>query len=161
MRTLVIGLLLTATAWGQTKLASLAPAMSVSPEIASGNWEAPEPVIRPSAPTPATPAEETHNPNRRQWLVLSMTAHTAAGFDAWTTRHNVNAGMQEMNPVLRPFAGSNALYPVMQIGPSIGDYVAWKMMRSNRPLFHKLWWAPQVASAGISFTCGAKNAMRF
>lgn len=161
MRTLVIGLLLSAAAWAQTDAKLIATAREPFPEFSSSRAIPVAAMIEPGRALEAPKPVAKPQPDTRGWLLLSATAHTAAGFDAWTTRKNVNAGRVEMNPLLKSFANSNGLYPVMQAGPALMDFVGWKMLHSDRPLVRKLWWVPQVASSAISFTCGAKNARNF
>jgi hypothetical protein len=158
MRTFVIGLLLSTAAWGQTTLiVSVQPpvefassrSLAVAPMIKPAtNIEAPKPVIKPKVAV-------------RNWMLLSATAHAAAGFDAWTTRHNISSGSIELNPILKPFANSNSIYPVLQVGPTLMDFVGWKMMSSKHRVLRKVWWVPQVASSAISLTCGIKNTRQF
>jgi hypothetical protein len=51
-------------------------------------------------------------PQNRKWLALSIAAHGAAGFDAWSTRRVISSVPQtrEANPLLRPFAGNASMY---------------------------------------------------
>jgi hypothetical protein len=119
------------------------------------------PMIRPAASIEAREPMAKPKPNVRQWMLLSATAHGAAGFDAWTTRHNINSGSVELNPVLKPFAKSNSLYPVLQVGPTLIDFVGWKMMSSKHRVLRRVWWVPQIASSAISLTCGIKNTWQF
>jgi hypothetical protein len=169
MRTLVMGLVLCATtAWGQATLTAFA-SVGTAPSIEAPTPErsvAPliefSPAARSSAAIQvASERELSHRSRTKKWLLLSVAAHSGAALDAWTTRTNVTAGRTELNPVLRPFVNTNGLYPVMQIGPTLTDLVAWKLMKSQHHFLRKLWWVPQVASASISFTCSARNARAF
>jgi hypothetical protein len=160
MRTLVIGLLLSAAAWGQTDAAKVSPSGSLV-NMASLRTAEVVPLIEPAVAIEAPVPMKATKQNKRGWMLLSAAAHSAAAFDAWTTRRSVSAGNVELNPLLKPFANSNSLYPVMQVGPAVSDFVGWKMMRSKRPLFRKLWWVPQVASAALSFGSGVKNTTSF
>jgi hypothetical protein len=55
---------------------------------------------------------------RRKWLALSIAQHSAATFDAWSTRQAISTGQyRELNPALRPFAGNASLYAAIQVGP--------------------------------------------
>jgi hypothetical protein len=78
-------------------------------------------------------------------------------FDTWSTRRLIDAGGRELNPLLKPVAGSAALYPVMQTWPMAIDYFAARMARSNKGWVRKMWWLPQTASAASSFVIGARN----
>jgi hypothetical protein len=94
----------------------------------------------------------------RVWMALGIADHTAATFDAWTTRYAIgHYGAQELNPTLRPFAGNASLYAAIQVGPALMDFVGKKMMYSRHPLVRRLWWIPQSASFASSLFCGAHN----
>jgi hypothetical protein len=94
----------------------------------------------------------------RLWMALGVADHTAATFDAWTTRYAVgHYGARELNPTLRPFAGNASLYMAIQVGPALMDYVGKKMMYSRHPLLRHMWWIPQSASLASSLFCGAHN----
>jgi hypothetical protein len=159
MRAFVIALLFSTAAWGQTLIAS---SESVIPEFSSSRANVAAVLIEPGpaiieAPKPSVkPAPDT-----RTWMLLSASSHSAAGFDAWTTRRNIRSGQVELNPVLKPFANSNAIYAATQVGPAVTDYVGWRMMRSRNRVVRRLWWVPQVASAAVSLTCGIKNASNY
>jgi hypothetical protein len=157
MRGLVLGLLLSTAAWAQTELPLMASAASATPEFSTSRAATFAPMIKPVPVIESKPQIEKPVPNVRTWYLLTATSHAAAGFDAWTTRRNVRAGMVELNPLLKPFANSDAIYPALQVGPAVTTYVSRKMMTSERPLFRKLWWVPQVASTAVSLTCGIKN----
>src|SRR5260370_25280441 len=70
-----------------------------------------------------TRPRETRN-QRIAWYTLAVTGHSAAAFDAYPTRRVLsgNYGM-EGNPLLRPFAHSNALYAGTQVSPAVADFV--------------------------------------
>jgi hypothetical protein len=94
----------------------------------------------------------------KKWLILSAASHGAATFDAWSTRQVIMSGAgQEMNPMLKPFANSNALYAAVQVAPLAFDYLGLRMMRSSHPWVRKMWWVPQAASTVTSFAAGAHN----
>ena len=105
--------------------------------------------------------EENRIHEKRQfeeWLALGAISHTAATFDAWTTRRVVSSGKgQELDPLMRPFAGNASLYVAVQAGPALLDYVARRMMRSTHPWLRRTWWVPQAASAGVSLGSGIHN----
>jgi hypothetical protein len=117
--------------------------------------------LRLPDPAPAKPirviAAET-TPPRKTWLMLSFAEHGAAAFDAYTTREAVNAGAREDNPLLRPFAHSPAIYAATQVGPTLFDYAARRMERSQYPFLRHSWWLPQSASAAISIFSGIHNS---
>jgi hypothetical protein len=101
-------------------------------------------------------AEERRN--RRLWTGLGIASHTAATFDAWTTRHAITtAGGHELNAMLKPFAGNASLYAAIQVGPMLMDYVGKKMMYSRHDWVRRVWWLPQSASFVSSLFCGAHN----
>jgi len=121
--------------------------------------------IEPAAPAqpflPVKPVftrpRETHK-QRVIWYSLAVTGHSAAAFDAWSTKRAVTGGYgQESNPFLRPFANSNAIYAATQVSPAFMDYLGKKMMVSEHRLIRKMWWVPQVAGASFSFYAGAHN----
>jgi hypothetical protein len=101
--------------------------------------------------------EAFSQPSRRQWLALALLQHGAAAFDAYSTRQAVGHGAVEDNPMLRPFAGSPAIYAATQVAPLLFDLMARQMQRSEYPLFRRFWWMPQTASAGFSIFCGVHN----
>jgi hypothetical protein len=133
--------------------------------------EAPLPLAAVTVPTPiaflraAKPmtvtVEQLRAENRRQqlmWKGLTIASSGAATFDAWSTRHAITtAGAQELNPLLRPFAGNASLYAAIQVGPALMDFAGKKMMYSRHPWVRHLWWVPQGASFVTSIFCGAHN----
>ena len=100
---------------------------------------------------------ETRN-QRIAWYTLAVTGHGAAAFDAYSTRRVLsgNYGM-EGNPLLRPFAHSNALYAVTQVSPAVMDLIGKRMMVSQNRLVRCLWWLPQAAGSGFSIGAGVHN----
>jgi len=95
---------------------------------------------------------------KRLWYVLTVVHHSAATFDAWSTRRIIESGQgYEMNPLMRPFASSNGLYAAVQVGPGLLDYLGRRMMKSQRPWVRRLWWLPQVAGTTASLWSGAHN----
>jgi hypothetical protein len=96
----------------------------------------------------------------RKWMILSAVEHGAATFDAYSTRRVINNGTgYEMNPMLKPFANSGALYGAVQIAPVAFDFLSLKMMHSSHTWMRKLWWVPQSASAAASLFGGVHNTM--
>ena len=146
--------------------------ISIQPAVISESADlpsAPEPVLAPAAPRaflrPAKPMtvsvgqlldEERHK--QRIWMGLGIAAHSSATFDAWTTRRAITtAGAQELNPLLKPFAGNASLYAAIQVGPALMDFVGKKMMYSSHSWVRSMWWLPQSASFASSLFCGAHN----
>ncbi|MGA9569553.1 MAG: hypothetical protein WBS17_05675 [Candidatus Acidiferrales bacterium] len=101
--------------------------------------------------------EAISEPSRRQWIALAILQHSAAVFDAYSTRQAVSHGAVEDNPMLRPFAGSGAIYAATQLTPVVLDLVAYHMQRSEYPLLRRFWWMPQTLSAGLSIFSGFHN----
>lgn len=94
---------------------------------------------------------------RKVWYGLLVTSHAAAGFDAWSTRRAVALGYNEGNPMLRPFANSNAIYVATQVSPAVMDYLGKRMMVSQHGWIRRIWWLPQVAGGGFSIGAGVHN----
>jgi hypothetical protein len=163
---------------------STAEAENFSPTPTSTFDAAPQPEVEPSAALPEAPlplavtapapiaflsagkpmtvsVAELRAENRRKelmWKGLVIGSSGAATFDAWSTRHAITtAGAQELNPLMRPFAGNASLYAAIQIGPVLMDFVGRKMMYSRHPWVRHMWWAPQSASFVSSLFCGAHN----
>ena len=156
IRTLVITFLLSAAALAQTDQTLLASSAPAAPEFSSSRTFV-APVIKVTPPAQSPQKAESREQNKRSWYLLAMASHSASAFDAWTTNRAIANGGQELNPLLKPFAGTNSLYPVMQIGPAVTDYVGFRMKRSNNKTVRRFWWMPQVASTALSLTCGFKN----
>jgi hypothetical protein len=95
---------------------------------------------------------------RKIWYGLIVASHSAAGFDAWSTRRALSGGYgTEADPLLRPFAHSGALYAATQVSPVVMDYLGYRMMRSHNSLVRKMWWVPQVAGTSLSLSAGIHN----
>jgi hypothetical protein len=158
MRTFVLVLLLSAAAFGQSETAMLVPAATVNPVLASSSSL--HPMIKA---VPLAQPNEAERPRHtvRYWYALAGVSHGASFFDAWTTRQAINTGHRELNPVLKPFANSSAIYPVLQVGPTAMDYLGRRMMRSSNRTVRKFWWLPQAASTAISVECGLHNLHNF
>lgn len=113
---------------------------------------------RRSSPYRPPPAELAGRGVPKMWYILGAAEHGAATFDAWTTRRVITSGAgQEMNPMLRPFANSGAIYAAVQVGPILFDLLAKHMLHSSHRWERKIWWLPQSASAVTSFVAGARN----
>lgn len=63
----------------------------------------------------------------------------------------------ELDPLLRPFAHSPALYPVMQIAPAGLDWLALRLASSRHRWLRRLWWLPQTAAAAGFVWSGVHN----
>lgn len=96
-------------------------------------------------------------PSRRKWLMLSLAQHTAATFDAYSTRVAVSRGATEGDPLMRPFAHSPAIYAAIQVGPLALDFLARRMQRSQNNFLRHVWWLPQSASTGLFIFSGVHN----
>lgn len=108
----------------------------------------PAPPFRPPYELPAT--------DRRLWLALSTAEHSAATYDAWSTRRALATGRIEADPLMRPFAGSVALYPAIQLVPFGLDYLAHRLQRSSGWTRH-IWWVPQSAATVTFLISGSYN----
>jgi hypothetical protein len=106
------------------------------------------------------PPREPGVKQKRVWWALTAAQHGAATFDAWSTRKSISSGNgYERNPLMKPFAGSAAIYPVIQVAPLGLDYLSKRMMRSRHGFLRKTWWVPQtLATAG--FTWSGVNNLR-
>jgi hypothetical protein len=94
----------------------------------------------------------------RNWLVMAAIQHSTATFDAWSTRYSISSGRgHELNPLMKPFAGSGAIYGVIQLAPLATDYLGKRLMRSNHPTLRKLWWLPQAAGSAGFMLSGINN----
>ncbi|PWT94821.1 MAG: hypothetical protein C5B53_12340 [Candidatus Melainabacteria bacterium] len=115
----------------------------------------PQPVLKPT-----TMAAENSPSSResRIWKTLLIAQHSAAAFDAWTTRRSIESGNGfERNILVRPFANSPAIYPALQLAPMAFDYLGHRLMRSRNRFFRNTWWIPQAASTTASLWCGSRN----
>jgi hypothetical protein len=115
----------------------------------------------PVVATPVRPVSrrgEVSDQEKREWYTLVAVSSGAAVFDAWSTRRAVSGGFgTEANPLLKPFAHSNAMYAATQISPLVMDFVARKMMTSRNNLIRKMWWLPQVAGTNVSVSSAIHN----
>jgi hypothetical protein len=121
----------------------------IQPNAAAMPFEPVKPVITRPRETPR---------QRMMWYGLVVAGHSGAAFDAWSTKRAVSGGYgTEANPLLRPFAGSNAIYAATQVSPAVMDFIGKRMMVSQNKWVRKMWWVPQVAGASFSFAAGAQN----
>jgi hypothetical protein len=121
---------------------------------------APLAFIKPDKPFTVSVAELRAENHRKElmWKGLVIASSGAATFDAWSTRHAITtSGAQELNPLLKPFAGNASLYAAIQVGPALLDFAGKKMMYSRHSWVRNMWWVPQSASFVSSMFCGAHN----
>ncbi len=108
-----------------------------------------KPVKRPESPIFFAP---------RSWFIMTAVQHSTATFDAWSTRYSITSGRgHELNPLMKPFAGSGAIYGVIQLAPLATDYWGRRLMNSKHPTLRKLWWVPQAAGSASFMISGIKN----
>jgi hypothetical protein len=92
------------------------------------------------------------------WYTLMIAAHAGAVLDAWSTRRALSRNYgREGDPLMRPFAHSGTIYVATQVTPLLMDILGRRMMMSERPWVHKLWWVPQSTMASVSFEAGIHN----
>lgn len=108
----------------------------------------PPPGFRPPLQVPVT--------HRSWWLALSTAEHSAAAYDAWSTRNAISSGRVEADPLMRPFAGSAAIYPAIQLIPFGLDYLGHRLERSSG-WTHHFWWLPQSAATVTFLFSGSYN----
>lgn len=113
------------------------------------------PEIQPAKPVRFIATESV--PSRRSWIALSIAQHSAAAFDAYSTRQAIAAGAVEDDPMMRPFAHSPGIYAAIQVGPAILDFVGRRMQRSQNSFLRRTWWVPQSAATGIFLFSGVHN----
>src|SRR5208282_3738013 len=75
------------------------------------------PDVQPAKPVEVIGVESL--PSRRNWLILSLSQHSAAAFDAYSTRVAISSGAHENDPMMRPFAYSPGIYAAIQAGPLV------------------------------------------
>jgi len=152
---------------------------SPQPLLAAPTASAPAPVVA-AEPAPAAPAQQivprsTPLPSmpaakpalygsyetprqRKTWYALTIAGHSAAVFDAWSTRRAISGGYgTESNPLLRPFSHSNAIYAATQVSPAVMDFLGRRMMMSQHGWVRKMWWMPQAVGASFSISAGVHN----
>ncbi|HXN22485.1 MAG TPA: hypothetical protein VOA41_07055 [Candidatus Dormibacteraeota bacterium] len=130
---------------------SPAPRLAAGPFTVSNTFEAPiKPAVRAM--------DRESLASRRLWYGLLAAGHTAATFDAYSTRRVIsrNTGT-ERNPLLRPFANSNSLYVAVQASPLLMDYLGRKMMKSESSWVRRMWWLPQSVGTAASLLSGVHN----
>ena len=93
----------------------------------------------------------------QRWLMLAILQSSAATLDAWTTNRAVGAGHTELDPLLRPAAGTPAMYAAVEVVPLILDLIGLKMRHSENGLLRRAWWLPQTIGANASFGAAVRN----
>jgi hypothetical protein len=133
-----------------TVLDNIAQIRPVHPALAAPATFAP---VKLKPLTPEITARQKH-----AWLALTIFQHSASTFDAWSTRQSINSGHgKELDPLMKPFAGSAAIYGAIQLAPAATDFLGRRLMHSSNPRLRKLWWLPQaVGTAGFIFS-GVNN----
>jgi hypothetical protein len=86
--------------------------------------------------------------------LLLAAANGSAGFDAWTTQRAMrHPGVREMNPLVRPFARSRAVYTVTQ-----GDVLVPEFLMGKLPNKWKwVGYAWLAGAAGMHVGLGVQN----
>jgi hypothetical protein len=108
-------------------------------------------------PPPAfRPPNELPVSHHRLWFALTTVEHSAAGYDAWSTRHALSHGRVEADPLMRPFAGSAAIYPAIQLIPFGLDFLGHRLQRSSG-WTHHVWWLPQSLATVTFLFSGSYN----
>jgi hypothetical protein len=113
------------------------------------------PESKATKPIEAIPTQNM--PSRRSWLLLSLTQHGAAAFDAYSTRRSITTGATEEDPLVRPFAHSPGIYAAIQVAPVGLDILSRRMQRSENRVFRRTWWLPQSTSVAVSLLSGFHN----
>jgi len=134
---------------------SSAPQLTAVSLTESQNSQSLSTIRLPDAPfaKPAKVPEAETRPSTRTWLALSLVQHGAAAFDAYSTRQAIGRGAVEVDPLMRPFAHSPAMYGAIQVGPVLLDILSRRMQRSENQFFRRTWWVPQsVSTAGFIFS---------
>jgi hypothetical protein len=135
------------------------PSGPMSQALGSSVTAGGRPIIKTAVlkPVKVSTVNEDRARNSRVWYSLVVFNHAAAGFDAYSTRQAIGHGGVELNPLLKPFADSAAIYPALQVWPTAMDFVGSKMMRSQNRVIRKIWWVPQVASTAAFVSFGFHN----
>jgi hypothetical protein len=131
--------------------ASPIPHLTAALLTSTNTFEAP---IKPATLT----AHRETVANRRLWYGLLAAGHSAAVWDAYSTRRVMSRNLgTERNPLLRPFANSNSLYFAVQASPLLMDFLGRKMMTSEHPWVRHMWWLPQSTGTAASLLSGIHN----
>jgi hypothetical protein len=118
-------------------------------------------VPRPFPFRPVKSAVRHNSASRNEkiaWYSLMIVEHAGAVLDAWSTRRDLSRNYgREGDPLMRPFVHSGTIYVATQVTPLLMDILGRRMLTSERPWVHKLWWVPQSAMASVSFEAGIHN----
>jgi hypothetical protein len=113
--------------------------------------------FQPIKPAMTRRPRETRG-ERATWYSLMFVGHSAAAFDAWSTRRAVSQHYgTESNMLLRPFSHSGAMYAATQVSPAFMDFLGKRMMVSQNRFVRRMWWLPQAAGSGFSVFAGVHN----
>jgi hypothetical protein len=137
-----------------TGSADTAPESSSAPAISALGAVGLSPALNPEL---VASRERLEKLRRRDWLALTVVEHSAATFDAWSTRWAISRGAYELDPLMRPFSGNASIYAAIQVGPLLLDYVSRRMMTSRHDWIRHTWWIPQVFSTTAFFVSGTHN----
>jgi len=113
------------------------------------------PAVQPVKPVEVARAEK--RPPTRSWWALTIAQHSAAAFDAYSTRQAIGRGAVEDDPLMRPFAHSPAIYAASQVTPVLLDLLSRRMMRSENLVFRRMWWVPQSGATAMFIFSGVHN----
>jgi len=139
---------------GRMALTPVAPAEPLAAPPAS---PAISPVIAAPRRKPEFSGRISGGP-QKLWLGLALAQHSAAAFDAWSTRRAITqGGARELNPMLKPFAGNSSIYAATQVAPTLLDLLGRRMMTSRHSLLRNTWWLPQVLGTAASVAGGVHN----
>ena len=118
-------------------------------------------VVEPAAMAIAqrtTPKPQISARENLAWRGLMVASHSAAVFDAWSTRNSLSQGRgYERNPLMRPFASNGSIYAATQVAPTGLDFLSRYMLHRSNPVVRKLWWVPQTAFTAGSIWVGTRN----
>ncbi len=156
---------------GTRGTSSLTPSAHLhDPVVTANNLSAgnTSPVLLPAMPEPVQPVlpiahgpkpqTEIRNSEVIAWRALIVAQHSAAVFDAFSTRRALTSGNgYERDPLMKPFANSAVIYPATQAAPLLFDFLGYRMMRSQNRYLRRAWWLPQAASFAGSVWCGSRN----
>jgi hypothetical protein len=133
------------------------PASAAAPAVPAPAAAFVTPIISTSKKQKPEFAGKVSEGSVRAWKGLAFAQHSAAVFDAWSTRRALDRGAHELNPMLKPFAGNASIYAAAQVGPTLLDFLSHKMMTSSHAVLRKTWWIPQILGATASVTAGLNN----
>jgi hypothetical protein len=134
----------------QTGTPSVVPANDMQDSQSLSAIHVPE--LQPAEPAPAIPAVSIFS--QRSWIISTVIQHSAATFDAYSTRRAIREGADEDDPLMRPFAHSPSIYAAIQFSPFVLDVVSRHMLRSQNSFLRRTWWLPQAASTSLFILSG-------